>query len=107
MVPFTLTILPNCVLVPIAVASIVSTFLLSAERARVTAVSRSAASNNPPNPYLRIFDLPGLLCVIVFLPRSMPAGQFCGQIHSTLAPSLENVIHPEKCPCVKHYFCRC
>src|ERR1700746_3745409 len=35
----------------------------------------------------------------------MPPGQFCGQIHPTLVGSLENVVHPEKCPCVKHYFC--
>src|SRR5882672_9922759 len=91
MVTFTLTILPSCVLVPIAVASMVSTFLSSAERANVTPVSKSVASISPPYLNLRILDFHTSLSVIVFpYPRWLDAT--ASNAHSTPALGREGVI---------------
>src|SRR5208283_622203 len=69
MVTLTLTTLPNCVLVPMAVASMTSTFLSSAEMARVTAVSRSAASRRVLRLSSRALECESLRCDIGVLSK--------------------------------------
>jgi len=61
-----LTFRPDCVLVPMAVASIVSVCRSSAEIAIVTAETIKAAGSTPPKRSLRMLDFFALLPVIVF-----------------------------------------